>query len=147
MKQTAKMVDISKKPIVRRVATAEGTLHLQPATVSAIKAGRVEKGDVLEIARVAAIQAAKATPQLLPLTHPIPLEGVEVDFQLGKDQVTVSTTVRAEWRTGVEMEALAAATVALLTVWDLVKPLEKDAKGQYPGTRIDGLRVTRKVKG
>lgn len=147
MTSAAKMVDISQKPAVKRVATAEGRLYLRPSTLQAIRDKKLEKGDVLEIARTAAILAAKATPQILPLCHPIPLEGIEVKLTLEPDALHALVTVRAEWRTGVEMEALTAAAVALLTAWDICKPLEKDAKGQYPATRLDGLRVVEKVKG
>lgn len=143
----ARMVDVGEKPIVKRVAHAEARLHLRPSTIAAIRDKKIEKGDVLEIARTAAILAAKATPQLLPLCHPIPLAGIDVRLTLEPDALHAFVTVRAEWRTGVEMEALTATAIALLTAWDLVKPLEKDAKGQYPTTRLDGLRVVEKVKG
>jgi cyclic pyranopterin monophosphate synthase len=141
------MVDVGSKPVVRRIAQAEARLRLQSTTLAAIRDKKVEKGDVLEIARTAAILAAKATPQILPLCHPIPLDGVEVVLTLEPKALYARVTVRAEWRTGVEMEALTATAVALLTAWDLVKPLEKDAKGQYPTTQLDGLRVLEKVKG
>ena len=147
MTNAAKMVDVGAKPRVKRVAQAEARLRLRPQTLDAIRGKNVEKGDVLEIARTAGILAAKATPQLLPLCHPIPLDGVEVQLTLEPEGLHALVTVRAEWRTGVEMEALTAAAVALLTAWDLVKPLEKDPNGQYPTTRLEGLRVVEKVKG
>lgn len=147
MKGAARMVNVAEKPVVARRATAEGRLRLRPETVAAIRRGAVEKGDVLEISRTAAIQATKATPQLLPLAHPIPLEGVDVELELEPTGLRARVTVRAHWRTGVEMDALTGAAVALLTAWDLVKPLEKDARGQYPTTRIEDLRVVEKVKG
>jgi cyclic pyranopterin phosphate synthase len=146
-KSRTRMIDVSEKPIVQRMARATGSLRLQPATLRAILAGQVEKGPVLDVARIAGVQAAKSTPDLLPLTHPIPLSGVEVEITAGRSSVTATATVQAEWKTGVEMESLVAVTVALLTVWDLVKPLEKDARGQYPHARIEGIRVVRKVKG
>lgn len=139
-------MDVSRKPVVLRTAVAQGRLRLQAATIDAIRAGRVEKGDVMEVARTAAVLAAKNTPQILPLCHPIPLEGVEVSLRLGPQEVQTTTTVTAHWKTGVEMEALVATTVALLTVWDLVKPLEKDAAGQYPTARLRDVRVVRKEK-
>jgi cyclic pyranopterin monophosphate synthase len=142
----ARMVDVGAKPTVARLAVAEGTLRLRPATLRAIRDGRLEKGDALEIARTAAILAAKHTSDLLPLCHPIPLDAVDVDFAPTASALRCRVTVRAHWRTGVEMEALVAASTALLTVWDVVKPLEKDAGGQYPTARIEGLRVVRKVK-
>lgn len=143
----AHMVDVGAKPIVARRAVAEGLLRLKPATVRAIRSKNVPKGDVLEVARTAALLAAKNTPQILPLTHPIPLDGMDVEFSLVGPRVRARVTVRAHYRTGVEMEALTAAAVALLTIWDMVKPLEKDARGQYPTTRLDALRVLRKEKG
>lgn len=141
------MVDVGAKPNVARRAVAEATLRLRPATVRAIRDGRIEKGDALEVARTAALLAAKNTPQILPLTHPIPLESVDVDFELARDAVRARVAVAAHYKTGVEMEALTAAAVALLTVWDMVKPLEKDKRGQYPTVRLEGLRVVRKEKG
>lgn len=143
----AKMVDVGEKPVVARRAVAEGKLILGARTVRAIRAKRLEKGDALEIARTAAILAAKRTPDTLPLCHPIPLDAVDVSFKLGRQRLQCRVEVRAHWRTGVEMEALVAATTALLTVWDIVKPLEKDEKGQYPKTRLEAVRVVRKVKG
>lgn len=145
--QGARMVDVGDKPLVDRTAEARGTLRLKPSTIKAIQTNTVEKGDVLEIARVAAILAAKRTPDQLPLTHPIPLDAVEVRFDVQRDALTVNVVVRAHWRTGVEMEALTAATTALLTAWDLCKPLEKDERGQYPTTVLEDVRVVRKEKG
>jgi len=142
----ARMVDVGAKPIVAREAIAEGTLRLRPATIKAIREKRLEKGDALEIARTAAVLAAKRTPEILPLCHPIPLDAVHVEVRLGKDTVTCRVRVAAHWRTGVEMEALVAVTTALLTVWDLVKPIEKDARGQYPTARLEDVHVVRKVK-
>ena len=147
MTSGARMVNVGEKPLVKRVAQAEARLRLQPSTLAAIRDKRIEKGDVLEIARTAAILGAKATPQLLPLCHPIPLDGIDVELTLEPDALYARVTVRATWRTGVEMEALTATALALLTAWDLVKPLEKDSTGQYPTTQLDGLRVVEKVKG
>lgn len=142
----ARMVDVGDKPLVRRRAVASGRLHLKPATLSAIRRRRLEKGDALEIARTAAILAVKNTPQVLPLCHPIPLESADVQFEFGARTLTCRVTCQATWKTGVEMEALVGAATALLTVWDIVKPLEKDPRGQYPGTRLTDLRVEAKVK-
>lgn len=142
-----RMVDVGAKPVVPREATAEGRLHLQPATFVAIREGRVPKGDVLATARVAAIMAVKKTPDVLPLCHPIPITGVTVDLTVEADAVIARVTVRADYKTGVEMEALTAVTLALLTVWDMTKGLEKDADGQYPGTRLADVRVVEKRKG
>lgn len=143
----AEVVDVGGKPVVRREATATGEIKLQPATLAAIREKRVKKGDPLAVAEIAGIQAAKATPQLLPLCHPIPLTAVEVRLAALDDGVSATATVRAEWRTGVEMEALAAVTTALLCVWDMTKYLEKDERGQYPATRLSNVRVLSKRKG
>ncbi len=142
----ASMVNVAAKPIVRREAEAEGTLRLSPSTTEAIRERRVKKGDPIAVAQVAAIQAVKSTPALLPLCHPIPIAGVEARVELVPEGVRAAVRVAAEWRTGVEMEALMGVTIALLTAWDMVKYLEKDERGQYPGTRIDGVRVTEKRK-
>ncbi|RLF14898.1 MAG: cyclic pyranopterin monophosphate synthase MoaC, partial [Thermoprotei archaeon] len=116
-------------------------------TLKALKEGRLEKGDALAVAQVAAIMAAKRTPEIIPLCHPLPITSVDVSFTLSEDGVQVKATVRTVAQTGVEMEALTAATVALLTIWDMVKKLEKDEAGQYPYTEILGIRVESKVKG
>lgn len=144
---TAHMVDVGDKPVVRRTATATGRIRLKPQTIQAILRRQISKGDVLEVARVAAVLAAKNTPQTLPLCHPLPLESIDVNLELGPDDVTCTTRVRTHWKTGVEMEALVATSTALLTIWDLVKQREKDEHGQYTDTRIEGLRVVTKEKG
>ena len=142
----AKMVDIGRKPDVRRRAVATGTIHLRPATVRAIREGRVEKGNVLASAEVAALHAMKSVWQVLPHCHPIPITSAGVAFDVRADRVIATTNVEATYKTGVEMEALYGATVALLTVWDMVKALEKDSKGQYPSARIEDVRVVVKEK-
>jgi len=142
----AKMVDIGEKPDVRRRAVATGSIRLKPASIRAIRARRVEKGDPLPTAEVAALQAIKAVWQVLPHTHPIPITAASVTFNVRSDRIVVKTTVEATYKTGVEMEALYGATVALLTIWDMVKAHEKDAQGQYPSARIEGVRVVSKEK-
>ncbi len=141
------MVDIRAKPDVPRRAVAEGTIRLRPATISAIRAGRVEKGNPIAAAEVAGLQAIKSTWQALPHCHPIPLTSAAVELEIRRDRVVCTTTVEATYKTGVEMEALYGASVALLTVWDMVKSREKDARGQYPATRIEGIQVVTKAKG
>lgn len=141
------MVDIGRKPDVRRRAVATGVIRLRPETIRAIREGSVEKGDAIAAAEVAGLQAIKSTWQALPHTHPIPVTSATVDFHVGRDRVTATAAVEATYKTGVEMEALYACAVALLTVWDMVKGLEKDEAGQYPTARIEGLRVVAKVKG
>jgi len=142
----AKMVDIGRKPDVRRRAVATGLIRLKPSTIRAIRARHVEKGDPLPTAEVAALQAMKAVWQVLPHTHPIPITAASVTFNVQSDRIAVATTVEATYKTGVEMEALYGATVALLTIWDMVKAHEKDAQGQYPSARIEGVRVVSKEK-
>lgn len=141
------MVDITEKPVVYREATARGFIRLRKETIEAIREGRVPKGDVLNVARTAAIQAVKRTWDLLPLCHPIPITSVSVDFNVREDGVEVTVTVKATSKTGVEMEALTGASIALLTVWDMVKALEKDEEGQYPYTSIQEIKVVEKIKG
>ncbi len=143
----AKMVDIGSKPDVRRRAMASGRIRLKPATVRAIRARRVEKGDPIAAAEIAALQAMKAVWQVLPHTHPIPITAASVTFDVRNDRVVATTAVEATYKTGVEMEALYGVAVALLTVWDMVKSLEKDRGGQYPTARIEDVRVVSKEKG
>ncbi len=143
----ARMVDIHAKPDVPRRAVATGTIRLRQATVAAIRARRVGKGDPIAAAEVAGLQAIKSTWQTLPHCHPIPLTSAAVELDVRKDRVICTTTVEATYKTGVEMEALYGVSVALLTVWDMVKSLEKDARGQYPTARIEGVRVVTKQKG
>lgn len=141
------MVDIGGKDEVTRSARAEGLIKLSPSTIKLIKEGRVEKGDVFTVSKVAAISAVKKTSDLLPLCHNIPIAHVDVAIEiLGEDSVRVETIVKTVARTGVEMEALVGATVALLTIWDMVKKYEKTEDGQYPHTRIEYIRVIEKVK-
>lgn len=141
------MVDVSGKPVVPRRAVARGRIRLRPETVRLIREGRVEKGDVLSVASVAAVMAVKETPRIVPLCHPIPIHAVRTSFDLGPDYVEVTVEVVTKAETGVEMEALTGAAAALLAVWDMVKKYEKDEEGQYPVTRIEFIRVERKEKG
>jgi cyclic pyranopterin phosphate synthase len=145
--QLAGMVDITAKPPLFRTATASGTIRLRGSTISAIAAGQVKKGDVLTTARLAAILAVKDTPRLIPLCHPIPITGLDVNFDLEGERVRAVVTVTSVGKTGVEMEALTGVCVALLNVWDMVKYLEKDETGNYPETEIEEIRVLQKRKG
>jgi len=142
-----RLVDIGRKPDVRRRAVARGAIRLRPATIAAIRSHRVAKGDVLRTAEVAGLQAMKSTWQALPHCHPIPITAASVDLEVRRDRVLCTTSVEATYKTGVEMEALYGCSVVLLTVWDMVKSLEKDARGQYPSARIEGVRVVSKEKG
>ncbi|MCJ2531761.1 MAG: cyclic pyranopterin monophosphate synthase MoaC [Candidatus Thermoplasmatota archaeon] len=138
------MIDVGAKDAVPRSATAVGAIRLLPATLEAIAAGKVEKGDVVATAKLAAIQGAKRTPDLIPLCHPLRLDAVKPEVTLEEDRLVLRCTVTAHERTGVEMEALTAVSLGLLTVWDMVKGIEKDAVGQYPHTQILELRVEEK---
>jgi cyclic pyranopterin phosphate synthase len=141
------MVDITSKPEVHREATAKGRIQLKPETIKRIKEGKIEKGDIFTVAKVAGILAAKNTSSLIPLCHPLPLTKVNVDLKTIDDSaVEIEAIVKTRAQTGVEMEALAAVSAALLTVWDMTKQYEKDAKGQYPSTVIESIRVVRKLK-
>jgi len=123
----AHMVDVGGKAETRRVARASGSIRMQPATLAAIAEGSASKGDVLGVARIAAIQAAKRTSELVPLCHPLPLTHVQVDFAIDAAAGAVHCTVQAETfgRTGVEMEALTAVQVGLLTIYDMVKAIDR----------------------
>lgn len=142
------MVDVSEKPDVVREAIATGVIRLKSGTVDLIRRGKVEKGDPVCAAKVAATLAAKNTSGLIPFCHPLPLSIVRVDVDCsGDESVDVRCFVKTRAQTGVEMEALTGVMTGLLTVWDMVKQYEKDAEGQYPSTVIEDVRVVSKVKG
>jgi len=142
-----RMVEISGKKDVRRVAKAKGRIKLRKGTIELIKAGEVEKGNVLTTAQIAAIQAVKRTPELIPMCHLLQITGVKVDFELHEGEVEAMVEVTTIDKTGVEMEAITGVAVALLTIWDMVKAIEKDEHGQYPRTEISEIRVIEKIKG
>jgi cyclic pyranopterin phosphate synthase len=142
----AYMVDISKKESVYREAIAEGFIRLRKETVELIRRDAIEKGDVITVSKIAGILAAKKVSELLPLCHTIPLTYVDIDLKLLDDGIKVTTVVRTNAQTGVEMEALTATSIALLNIWDMVKKYEKDEMGQYPETVITNIRVVRKYK-
>ena len=123
---SAAMVDVSGKPVVRREAVAEGFIQLKPETVSAIAEGQMPKGDVLAVARIAGIQAAKKTADLIPLCHQLPLTKVAVDFSVEEKGLRITCSVRTDAKTGVEMEALTAVSVASLTIYDMCKAIDKE---------------------
>ena len=137
---SAHMVDVSGKPVTARQASARGRVLLSAAAVAALRGGTVPKGDALAVARVAGIQAVKRTPDLIPLAHPIAVHAVEVDLAVVDEGVEISATVRTADRTGIEMGALTAVSVAALTVIDMVKAVDKHA-------RITDVRVTAKSGG
>jgi len=136
----AVMVDVSGKPEMDRVATAAARVVMRPETLAVIKAGSAAKGDVLGTARLAGIMAAKRTAELIPLCHPLPLTSVRVDLVPDADGVEISATVRTTGRTGVEMEALTAVSVAALTVYDMCKAIDR-------GMHIEAIRVILKDGG
>ena len=136
----ARMVDVSAKAVTARSATAAGLVRLSAAAVAALRAGNLPKGDALAVARIAGIQGAKKTPDLVPLCHPLFLSGVDVDVTVVEAGVEIVATVRTTERTGVEMEALTAVSVAALAVVDMVKAVDRAAV-------IDGVRVLAKSGG
>ena len=141
------MVDVTAKPEVYREAKAKGTIKLKAETIQKIKEKKIQKGDPFEVAKVAGILAAKNTSSSIPLCHPLPLTGVDVELRVVNDSlVEAQATVKTKAQTGVEMEALAATATALLTVWDMTKQYEKDSEGQYPSTAIQDIHVVNKVK-
>jgi cyclic pyranopterin phosphate synthase len=137
---SAHMVDVSAKDVTVRSATAVGRVLLSPAAVAALRDGTVPKGDALSVARIAGIQAAKRTPELIPLAHPIGVHAVEVDLEVVEDGVDLRATVRTADRTGVEMEALTAVAVGALALVDMVKAVDRHA-------RITDVHVTAKSGG
>ena len=136
----AQMVDVSAKPPLKRIAVAEAKIVLEPATLMLIQENHIAKGDVLAVARIAGIQAAKQTSTLIPLCHPLPLTKVGVDFALKSDGITITTTASTIAQTGVEMEALTAASIAALTIYDMCKAVD-------PAMHIERIRLTRKSGG
>ncbi len=138
----ARMVDVGAKPETAREAWAEGRVRMAPATLAMIASGGMAKGDVLAVAQVAAIMGAKATPSIVPLCHPLPLSGVDLQFTLDSEAsaVTITAIVRTTGRTGVEMEALTAVSVAALTIYDMCKAVDK-------AMVIDGIQVSYKAGG
>lgn len=145
-KEIQGIVEIGDKPIVERKATATGVLHLQEATKNAIVEKKVKKGDVLEASTIAAIQAVKETPRIIPHCHPIPLEGCKVDWVWEGTSLRCTVHVSAHYKTGIEMEALTGVSAGLLCVLDMIKSLEKDENGQYPHASISDIRVLEKIK-
>jgi cyclic pyranopterin phosphate synthase len=135
----ARMVDVSRKPTQRRVAKAEGVIHCEPGTILLLREQALPKGDVLTVAKIAGIQAAKRTDELIPLCHSLPLSSVELSFWLEDAAIHVAAEVVTTAQTGVEMEALTAVSVAALTIYDMCKAVDKNM-------RIDGIRVTEKRK-
>jgi cyclic pyranopterin phosphate synthase len=137
-----RMVDVTEKPDTHRQAVARSLVRMQPATLELIKKGQMAKGDVLTVAQLAGIMAAKRTPDLIPLCHPILIGDVRIEFKVDDKESTVEITTTAEstGKTGVEMEALTAATIAALTIYDMCKAVDR-------GMRIENIRLVKKSGG
>lgn len=140
------MVEVSDKPVVKRTAIAQGKIHLQKETIELIEKEEIKKGNVLTTAQIAAISAVKSTHHLIPLCHSLKITGADVKFNVSQNDIEVEVSVTSLGKTGVEMEALTGASVALLTIWDMVKSVEKDIHGQYPSTKISDIIVVKKEK-
>ena len=134
------MRDVSAKPVTRRTATAQAVLRAGPETIRIIREGRLPKGDPLPVAKVAAIQAAKNTSQIIPYCHPLPVEHLGVEFEIGTETIRIITTVVAHYKTGVEMEALTAAAVAALSIYDMAKMID-------PAMAIEQVMLLEKTGG
>ena len=134
------MVDVSAKTATARSATATATVHTTPEVIALVAAGGLPKGDALATARIAGIVAAKRTSELIPLCHQLALTGIDIDFAIGASAIDLTATARTTDRTGVEMEALTAVTLAALTVYDMIKAVD-------PAAHLDGIRVLRKDGG
>jgi cyclic pyranopterin monophosphate synthase len=135
----ARMVDVGEKAVVRRTAVAAGSVRMSPETIELLREKALPKGDALNTARIAGVMAAKRTPDLIPLCHGLNLTSVDVEFEVGEDEVRVVATARASDRTGVEMEALTAVSVAALTIYDMCKAVDK-------GMVIGNVRLLEKTK-
>ena len=140
------MIDITSKKPMLRIATAEGSIHLNSTSMSAIINKTNEKGDVLENAKLAAIQAVKMVPQYIFMAHPISVNSVKVDFEIQENLIICKVNVKAIEKTGVEIEAMSGVLGALMAIFDLSKRYEKDENGQYPLAKLDNIRVLDKIK-
>ena len=140
------IVDITNKKDTVRIATASGNLRLNEKSIDAIRNKSVKKGDVIEASTVAAIQAVKETPRIIPHCHPIPLQACDVNWNIENDLLRCTVTVKATYKTGIEMEAITGVCAGLLCALDMVKSFEKDEQGLYPETTIDEIKIIDKVK-
>ena len=140
------MVEVGSKPDQKRRAIASGKIFLDEKTIKMIENEEIKKGNVLTTAQIAGIQAIKNTSSIIPLCHPLNLTGIEIDFEVKSDEIICTCSVNTLGKTGVEMEAITGVSVSLLTIWDMVKAVEKDEDGQYPHTRIDDIKVLKKEK-
>ena len=140
------MVDVGERPIVARRAIASGILGLKTASANAIREKKVSKGDVIEASTIAAIQAVKETPRIIPHCHPIPLESCNVEWSWQGDSLRCTVTVGAHYRTGIEMEALTGVSAGLLCALDMVQSFEKEENGQCPTASLDDIKVVQNLK-
>ena len=140
------MVEVGAKPDQKRRAVASGQIFLDETTIKMIQSEDIKKGNVLTTAQIAGIQAVKNTSSIIPLCHPLNLTGIEIDFDVESSVITCTCAVNTLGKTGVEMEAITGVSVALLTIWDMVKAVEKDEDGQYPDTKISEIKVLKKEK-
>ncbi|WP_457557105.1 cyclic pyranopterin monophosphate synthase MoaC [Candidatus Harpocratesius sp.] len=145
-RKNVSMVDISAKPPVKRIAVAEGEIHLRLSTIDKIQKGLIKKGDPITVAQVAAINAIKNTPLSIPLCHQIPITNIKFTPKIEQNILTIQVRVETIAQTGVEMEALMGVSVFLNNIWDMTKYLEKDEDGQYPNTKITNIHVITKEK-
>jgi cyclic pyranopterin phosphate synthase len=139
-REPTRMVDVAEKPVTERQAVAKGMVKMKPATLSQLKQGKMAKGDVLAVAQVAGIMAAKQTSQIIPLCHPLPIDEVKVEFRFHEEGVEITARVKSTGKTGVEMEALTAVAAAALTIYDMCKAVER-------GIIIEGIRLVKKSGG
>ena len=140
------MIDISEKPHIKRTATAVGKIILSKNSIKLLREGKIKKGDPLVVGKVAAINAIKMTPQLIPLCHQIPITNIKFETKVEDTSVVAKVTVITIAQTGVEMEALVGVSTFLNVIWDMTKYLEKDEQGQYPHTKITDIEVIEKKK-
>ncbi|MFO7980683.1 MAG: cyclic pyranopterin monophosphate synthase MoaC [Candidatus Aminicenantes bacterium] len=138
-KGKAEMVDIGSKKMTHREAAAQGRIYLRPETVQLIKEQNIKKGEVLAVARIAGISAAKKTSELIPLCHNIPFNKIDIDFNIKKDVIDIQASASCDWKTGIEMEALTAVSVAALTIYDMCKGVDKEM-------RITDIKLKEKTK-
>ena len=136
----AKMVDVTDKGVTHRTASAAGTIYMTPETIAAVRSGGISKGDVLSVAQVAGIMAAKRTSEIIPMCHPLMLSGIDIRFAVNQNSIDIFSEVRCHGETGVEMEALTAVSAAALTIYDMCKALQKDMT-------ISNIRLLKKTGG
>lgn len=145
-KKGVHMVEVGEKDEIKRSAIARGKIYLNPNTIDLIQKEEIKKGNVLTTAQIAAINAVKSTHHIIPLCHSLNITGINVDYLINRENIEVKVEVKSYGKTGVEMEALTGTSVALLTIWDMVKSVEKDENGQYPLTKISDIVVVKKRK-